>query len=60
MTFTGPLLDDRTEAVAAAPIIEAEAGCDYESVTASFVSSSMGRAGIEPATLGLKVPCSTN
>ena len=22
--------------------------------------SQMGRAGIEPATLGLKVPCSTN
>jgi hypothetical protein len=23
-------------------------------------SDAMGRAGIEPATLGLKVPCSTN
>jgi len=23
-------------------------------------TSLMGRAGIEPATLGLKVPCSTN
>jgi hypothetical protein len=27
---------------------------------APFLQSEMGRAGIEPATLGLRVPCSTS
>jgi hypothetical protein len=40
---------------------EAEAGKRRSAARAFFAGKSrMGRAGIEPATLGLKVPCSTN
>ena len=35
-------------------------GANQECDVAGRVWSRMGRAGIEPATLGLKVPCSTN